>query len=40
MKMITLDKVLHALVELAYPVMVPAPVAARARGAIERMIAL
>ena len=40
MKMITLDKVLHALEELVYPVTVPAPVAERARGAIERMIAL
>src|SRR5262245_51001387 len=40
MKMITLDKVLHALEELVYPVTVPKPVADRARGAIERMIAL
>ena len=40
MKMITLDKVLRALEELVYPVTVPKPVADRARGAIERMIAL
>jgi len=40
MKMITLDKVLHALEELVYPVTVAAPVAERARVAIERMVAL
>jgi quinolinate synthase len=40
MKMITLENVLHALEQLVHPVSVPAPIAARARGAIERMIAL
>lgn len=40
MKMITLDKVLHSLRELVYPVTVPADVAARARLSIERMVAL
>lgn len=40
MKMITLDKILHSLREMVHPVTVPADVAVRARGAIERMIAL
>jgi quinolinate synthase len=40
MKMITLDKVLRALEQLVHPVTVPAPIAERARLAIERMIAL
>ncbi len=40
MKMITLDKVLHALREMVHPVTVPADVAARARLSIERMVAL
>jgi len=40
MKMITLDKVLHSLREMVYPVTVPADVAARARLSIERMVAL
>jgi quinolinate synthase len=35
-----LEKVLHALRDMVYPVTVPQPVAERARGAIERMIAL
>jgi quinolinate synthase len=40
MKMITLDKVLHALEEMVHPVTVPPELAERARTAIERMIAL
>lgn len=40
MKMITLDKVLHSLREMVHPVTVPTDIAERARGAIERMIAL
>ena len=40
MKMITLDKLLYTLQEMQYPVLVPAETAARARTAIERMIAL
>ncbi len=40
MKMITLDKVLRSLQDLAVRVTVPNEVADRARGAIERMIAL
>jgi quinolinate synthase len=40
MKMITLDKVLRSLQDLAEPVTVAPDIAARARGAIERMIAL
>lgn len=40
MKMTTLDKLLHSLREMVHPVTVPADVAERARGAIERMIAL
>ncbi len=40
MKMITLDKILHSLREMVHPVTVPADVSVRARGAIERMIAL
>jgi quinolinate synthase len=40
MKMITLDKVLASLQEMTYQVTVEPELAARARGAIERMIAL
>jgi quinolinate synthase len=40
MKMITLDKVLRSLQELVEPVTVAPDLAERARGAIERMIAL
>lgn len=40
MKMTTLDKVHHALQVMQHPVTVSADVADRARGAIERMIAL
>jgi quinolinate synthase len=40
MKLTTLDKVLRSLQELVEPVTVPPDVADRARGAIERMIAL
>jgi quinolinate synthase len=40
MKMITLDKVLRSLEDLVEPVTVAPEIAARARGAIERMIAL
>lgn len=38
MKKITLPKVLHSLEELEYKVEVPAEIADKARGAIERMI--
>jgi quinolinate synthase len=40
MKMITLEKVLRALEEEVFEVKVPAPVADRARTAIERMVAI
>ena len=40
MKMISLDKVLRSLQDLVEPVTVAPEIAARARGAIERMIAL
>ncbi len=40
MKMITLDKVLRSLRDMVDPVTVAPEIAARARGAIERMIAL
>jgi quinolinate synthase len=40
MKMISLDKVLRSLQELVEPVTVAPDLAERARGAIERMIAL
>jgi quinolinate synthase len=40
MKMITLEKLLYSLQEMQYVVTVPPAVADRARGAIERMIAL
>ena len=40
MKMITLDKVLYSLREMVHPVTVPPQIAERARGAIDRMIAL
>ena len=40
MKVTTLPKVLRSLENMQYPITVPADVAARARGAIERMIAL
>jgi quinolinate synthase len=40
MKMITLDKVLRSLRDMVEPVIVAPEIAARARGAIERMIAL
>ena len=40
MKMITLEKVLRSLRDLVEPVTVAPDLAARARGAIERMIAL
>jgi quinolinate synthase len=40
MKMITLDKILRSLEDMAEPVTVAPEIAARARGAIERMIAL
>ena len=38
MKMVTLDKVLRSLREDVHPVSVPAPVAARARLALTRMV--
>jgi len=40
MKVTTLPKVLDSIEYLQYPITVPADVAARARGAIERMIAI
>jgi quinolinate synthase len=40
MKVTTLPKVLSSIEHLQYPITVPADVAARARGAIERMIAI
>lgn len=40
MKRITLDKVLCSLSDDVYPVVVPQPVAARARVALQRMLAL
>jgi quinolinate synthase len=40
MKVTTLPKVLRSLENMQYPITVPAEVAARARGAIERMIAI
>jgi quinolinate synthase len=40
MKVTTLPKVKRALETMQYPITVPADVAARARGAIERMIAI
>ncbi|HEU4996906.1 MAG TPA: quinolinate synthase NadA [Gemmatimonadaceae bacterium] len=40
MKVTTLPKVLRSLEEMRYPITVPADVAARARRAIERMIAI
>ena len=40
MKVTTLPKVLRSLQNMQYPITVPADVAARARGAIERMIAI
>src|SRR6266550_4286002 len=40
MKVTTLPKVKRALQRLQYPISVPADIAARARGAIERMIAI
>ena len=40
MKVTTLPKILQSLENMQYPITVPADVAARARGAIERMIAI
>ena len=40
MKTITLPKVYRALRDMVYEVTVPAPIAARARAAIERMVAV
>jgi quinolinate synthase len=40
MKKITLPKVLHALKEMVYRIEVPPDIAARARGAIEKMVRL
>ncbi len=40
MKMITLDKILRSLRDMVEPISVPPDIAQRARGAIERMIAL
>lgn len=40
MKMITVEKILHSLQTMQVPVTVPQAIADRARGAIERMIAL
>ena len=40
MKVTTLPKVLRSLETMQYPITVPPDVAARARGAIERMIAI
>jgi quinolinate synthase len=40
MKVTTLPKVLRSIENLQYPITVPAEVADRARGAIERMIAI
>ena len=40
MKVTTLPKVLSSIERLQYPITVPAEIAARARGAIERMIAI
>src|SRR3954453_14459085 len=40
MKVTTLPKVLKSLENMQYPISVPADVAGRARGAIERMIAI
>ena len=40
MKRITLPRIVEALEKLQYPVEVPAEVAARARLAVERMLAV
>ena len=40
MKVTTLPKVLRSLQNMQYPITVPAEIAARARGAIERMVAI
>ncbi|HYC51036.1 MAG TPA: quinolinate synthase NadA [Gemmatimonadaceae bacterium] len=40
MKVTTLPKVLNSIERLQYPITVPADIASRARGAIERMIAI
>ncbi len=40
MKMITLPKVLRSLQEMVYPITVPPEIAERARGSIDRMLAL
>ncbi len=40
MKVTTLPKVLNSLEHLQYPITVPTDIASRARGAIERMIAI
>jgi quinolinate synthase len=40
MKLITLEKVRDSLRDMVYPITVPAEIAARARQAVERMVAL
>jgi quinolinate synthase len=40
MKLITLEKVRDSLRDMVYPITVPADIAARARQAVERMVAL
>ena len=40
MKTITLEKVRDSLRDMVYPVTVPVEIAAKARAAVERMVAL
>ena len=40
MKLITLEKVRDSLRDMVYPITVPADIAARARAAVERMVAI
>jgi quinolinate synthase len=38
MKVNTLEKLLWSLEEMQFPITVPPPIAARAKGAIDRML--
>ena len=40
MKLNTLEKIVHSLEKLQYPVEVPADIARRAKIAIDRMVAI